>query len=176
MKSIHGMFLLLLLLALAPACRADDGFGSVTCTGDIPKALVGRKLSNEADSVVEARHRNLALKDLGGDEIGDALFLSTWSICGNEYMLTIGRSVVRDVLKMPPHPKGNPVFDGDCRKAGKPMPGVFVGTLVEQPGKDDLPAKAAWKLDEATGKFTAVAVDGMTCARHGIIFPDGGKK
>jgi hypothetical protein len=176
MKAIQCLSLLLLLLALAPACRADDGFGSVTCGGDIPKALVGKKLSNEPDAKVEARHKNLALKDLGGDEITDDIFLSTWSICGGDYMLTLGHAVVRDVLKMPAHPKGNPVFDGDCRKGNAPVPGVFVGTLVDQPGSDWLPAKTAWKLDEKTGKFTSVAVDGMMCARHGIIFPDGEKK
>ena len=175
-KALPCLFLLLFLLPLAPACHADDGFGSVTCNGDVPKALVGRKLSNEADSVVESRHRNLGLKDLGGDEITDALFLSTWSICGSDYMLTLKQGVVRDVLKMPAHPKGNPVFDGDCRKAEAPVPGVFVGTLVDRPGSEWLQAKEAWKLDEKTGKFTAVPVEGLTCARHGIIFPGGEKK
>ena len=76
MKAIQSLFLLLLLLAFAPACRADDGFGGVTCGGDVAKALVGKKLSHEADGAVESRHKNLALKDLGGDEITDDIFLS----------------------------------------------------------------------------------------------------
>jgi hypothetical protein len=176
MKAIQNLFLLFLLLAFAPACRADDGFGGVTCGGDVAKALVGKKLSNESDSAVENRHRNLALKDLGGDEISDDIFLSVWSICGNDYMLTLGRGVVRDVLKMPAHSATEKEFDGDCTKGKTPMPGVIVGTLIDQPGSDQLPAKTAWKLDDKTGKFTSIPADGLTCSRSGIIFPDGEKK
>ena len=169
------MSLLLSLLALAPLCRAADGFEAVSCTGDVPRALVGKKFTNEADSAIEARHRNLALKDLGGDEISDDVFLSTWSICGVDYLLTLRRNVVADVLKMPAHAGAEKVFDGDCKKNKAAMKGVFVGVLVDQPGTDDLTAKSAWKLDEKTGKFTSTPVDGMTCARHGIIFRDGEK-
>ena len=176
MKAIQSMFLLLLLLAMAPACRADDGFAAVTCGGDIPKALVGKKLSNEADSVVENRHRNLTLKDLGGDEITDDLFLSTWTICGSEYMLTLRHAVVRDVLKLPAHAGAEKEFDGDCTKAKTPVPGVIVGILVDRPGSDALLAKTAWKLDDKTGKFTSIPADGLMCSRSGIIFPDGEKK
>jgi hypothetical protein len=176
MKAIQRMLLLLVLLAFAPACWAEDGFGSVTCGGDIPKALVGKKLSNEPDSAVENRHKNLALKDLGGDEITDDLFLSTWTICGSDYMLTLKRGVVSDVLKMPAYAGAEKEFDGDCTKAKTPVPGVIVGILVDQPGSDALPAKTAWKLDEKTGKFTFIPADGLTCARHDILFPDGEKK
>ena len=171
MTAIRTLFLLL-LVAFAPTCRSDDGFGSVTCAGDIPKALVGKKLSNEADGVVESRHRDLALKDLGGDEITDDIFLTTWAICGSDYMLTLARGVVRDVLKLPAHAGAEKEFDGDCTRAGTPVPGVIVGILVDTPGSDALPAKAAWKLDEKSGKFTPIAADGLTCARHGILFPD----
>jgi len=176
MKAIQSMFLLLLLLAFAPACRADDGFGSVTCGGDVAKALVGKKLSNEADSVVENRHKNLALKDLGGDEISDDVFLSTWTICGSDYMLTLKRGVVSDVLKLPAHAGAEKAFDGDCTKGKTPVPGIVVGILVDRPGADALPAKTAWKLDDKTGKFTSIPADGLTCARHDILFPDGEKK
>ena len=176
MKAIQCMFLLLVLLAFAPACWAEDGFGSVTCAGDIPKALVGKKLSNESDGVVESRHKNLALKDLGGDEITDDIFLSTWTICGNDYMLTLKHGVVSDVLKMPAHAGAEKEFDGDCRKGNAPVSGVIVGILVDRPGSDALSAKTAWKLDDKTGKFTSIPADGLTCARHDILFPDGEKK
>jgi hypothetical protein len=176
MKAIQCMFLLLLLLAFAPACRADDGFGGVTCAGDVPKALIGKKLSNESDSTVENRHKNLALKDLGGDEITDAVFLSTWTICGSDYMLTLKRGVVSDVLKLPAHSGTEKAVDGDCTKGKTPVPGVLVGILVDKPGSDALSAKTAWKLDDKTGKFTSIPADGLTCARHDILFPDGEKK
>jgi hypothetical protein len=175
MKATQWIFLLL-LLAFAPACWAGDGFEGVTCKSDIPKALVGKKLSNEPDMKIEARHKDLALKDLGGDEITDDVFLSTWSICGSEYLLTLTRNTVSDVLKVPAHAGAEKEFDGDCRKGNAPVPGVFVGILVDKPGTDWLQAKSAWKLDEKTGKFTSVSVDGLMCARHGIIFPDSEKK
>ena len=120
--------------------------------------------------------KDLVLKDLGGDEITDDLFLSTWSICGSDYMLTLTRGVVSDVLKMPAHAGTEKEFDGDCTKDKTPVPGVIVGILVDQPGSDALPAKTAWKLDEKTGEFTSISPDGLTCARHDILFPDGGKK
>lgn len=176
MKAIQSMFLLLLLPAFASRCRADDGFGSIACGDDIPKALVGKKLSNEPDSAVENRHKNLALNNLGGDEITDDLFLSTWTICGNDYMLTLKRGAVSDVLKMPAYAGPEKEFDGDCTKAKTPVPGVIVGILVDQPGLDALPAKTAWKLDDKTGKFTSIPADGLTCARHDILFPDARKK
>ena len=176
MKAIQRMFLLLFLLAFAPACWAEDGFGSVTCGGDIPKAMVGKKLSNESDSAVENRQKNLTLKDLGGDEITDDLFLSTWTICGSDYMLTLKRGVVSDVLKMPAHAGAEKEFDGDCTKGKTPVPGVIVGILVDRSGSDALSAKTVWKLDEKTGKFTSMPADGLTCARHDILFPDGEKK
>lgn len=176
MKTIQGIFLLLLLLAFAPACRAEDGFGSVTCGGDVAKALVGKKLSNEVDSVVENRHKNLALKDLGGDEISDDIFLSTWTICGSDHMLTLKHGVVSDVLKLPAHAGAEKVFDGDCMKGKTAVSGIIVGILVDRPGSDALSAKTAWKLDDKTGKFTSIPADGLTCARHDILFPDGEKK
>lgn len=173
MKAIQAMSLPFLLV-FAPTClAANDGFGAVTCNGDVAKALVGKKLSDEADAAVENRHKNLALKDLGGDEITDDIFLSTWSICGNDYLLTLRRSVVRDVLKVPAHSGSDKLFDGDCTKGKTPVPGVVVGILVDQHGTDALPAKMAWKLDETSGKFVSIPVDGLTCARHGIMFPNG---
>ena len=171
MKATQRMFLLLVLLAFVPACWAEDGFGSVTCGGDIPKELVGKKLSNEPDSAVENRHKNLALKDLGGDEITDDLFLSTWTICGSDYMVTLKRGVVSDVLMMPAHAGAEKEFDGDCKKGNAPVSGVIVGILVDRSGLDALSAKTAWRLDEKTGKFTSIPADGLTCARHDILFP-----
>ncbi len=176
MKAIQRTFLLLVLLALTPACWAEDGFGSVTCEGNIPTALIGKKLSNEPDSAVENRNTNLGLKDLGGDEINDDLFLSTWTICGSEYLLMLKRGVVSDVLNMPAHAGSEKEFDGACTKNNMPVSGVIVGTLVDRPGSDTLSAKTAWKLDEKTGKFTSISVDGLMCARHDILFPDSEKK
>jgi hypothetical protein len=48
-----------------------DGFESVRCGSDVRKALLGRKMSNEKIVVLEERHKDLGLKDLGASEISD---------------------------------------------------------------------------------------------------------
>ena len=71
-------------------------------------AVVGRTMPNEKVAVIEERHRDLGLKDLGGTEISDRLFLISWRICEDEYALLEDRDVVRDVLKFPKHSKDSP--------------------------------------------------------------------
>jgi hypothetical protein len=56
-------------------------------------------MSNERVVAIEDRHKDLGLKDLGGTEISDRLFLITWRICGEEYALLEDKSIVRDVIK-----------------------------------------------------------------------------
>ena len=63
---------------------AVDEFDTIKCGADIPKAMVGKHSSNERVVVIEARHGNLGLKDLGGIEISDRLFLISWRICGRD--------------------------------------------------------------------------------------------
>jgi hypothetical protein len=70
----------------------------------------GRTLPNEKVNVLEERHKDLGLKDLGGTEISDRLFLISWRICGQEYVLLEEQNVVRDVLKFPNHSKASPQF------------------------------------------------------------------
>ena len=67
---------IILILALSLAlffgnsvCCAADGFESVRCGSDVRKAMVGRKVSNERVVVIEERHKDLGLKDLGADEL-----------------------------------------------------------------------------------------------------------
>ena len=65
-------------------------------------------MPNERVVVIEERHKDLGLKDLGGTEISDRLFLISWRICGEEYALLEDQGVVRDVLKFPKHSKDSP--------------------------------------------------------------------
>ena len=58
-------------------CNAD-GFDSVRCGSDVRKALVGRTMSNERIVVLEERHKDLGLKDLGALEISDRLTVISW--------------------------------------------------------------------------------------------------
>lgn len=160
---------------LSPNVSAADLFSKVRCDTDIPKALIGGFMTNERDASIEARHKSLGLKDLGGSELTGDSFLASWLICGNEYMLILDkRSIVRDVLQFPPHSKASPEFIGSCRVNGKELPGEIVAVLNNQAGAENLSAKFAWKIDPRNGKFVKLATEGMQCPRSGIITADGG--
>ena len=67
-------FMLLIPLLCRSSICAADGFDSIRCGSDVGKALVGRTMSNKKVAVIEERHRDLGLKDLGGTEISDRSF------------------------------------------------------------------------------------------------------
>lgn len=160
---------------LSPNVSAADIFSKVRCGSDVPKALIGGVMSNDSDSAIEARHKDLSLKDLGGSELNGGLFLSTWLICGNEYMLILDkRSVVRDVLQFPQHSKAFPEFSGSCRVNGKELPEDVVAVLNNKTGAENLSAKFAWKIDPKKATFVKLDTAGLQCPRDGIITADGG--
>ena len=177
-----SLFVLLLLSILASTGRlspnvssAADLFSGVKCDGDISKALIGGALSNERTSAIEARHKDLGLKDLGGSDLAGGLFLGAWLICGNEYQLIMDKKlIVRDVLQFPKHSKASPEFLGPCKVNGKAQPGDIIAVLDNQGGGESLPATSAWKIDTKTAKFVKLATDGLLCPRSGIITADGG--
>ena len=96
-----AIFVLVLSLLCGTSICDADGFDSVHCGADVQKTLLGSTMTNEKVSVIEERHTDLGLKDLGGTEISDRLFLISWRICGEEYALLKDQGVVRDVLKFP---------------------------------------------------------------------------
>src|SRR5439155_27323600 len=134
-NEVKATFLMLLNLLLCGSniCAAD-GFDSVRCGSDVGKALVGRTMSNEKVAVIEERHRDLGLKDLGGTEISDRLFLISWQICGEEYALLEDKDVVKDVLKFPKHSKDSPEFIGSCQLNGHDVPVTAIGVLKNENG------------------------------------------
>src|SRR4051812_2260472 len=154
MKTDRTVAIFMLLLPLF--CRSSilaDGFDSVRCGGDVRKALLGRTMSNDRVVVIEEKHKNLGLKDLGGTEISDRLFLISWRICGEEYVLLEDQGVVRDVLKFPKHSKDSPQFIGSCQLNGHEVPGTAIGVLKNEEGAQILPAVIAWKIDDKQMKF-----------------------
>ena len=170
-----GVLMLAGNYSVSPNVSAADLFSKVTCSADIPKALIGGFMTNERDAVVEARHKALGLKDLGGSELEGGLFLSSWLICGNEYQLIMDKkSIVRDVLQFPEHSKASPEFIGSCRVNGKDLHEDIIAVLNNKAGAENLSAKSAWKIDRLKAKFVKVATDGMLCPRSGIITADGG--
>jgi hypothetical protein len=112
-------------------CNAD-GFDSVRCGSDVRKALLGRTMSNQKIVVLEERHKDLGLKDLGASEISDRLTVISWRICGEEYVLLEDKDVVQDVLEFPKHSKDSPAFIGSCRLNGHDIPGTAIGVLKNE--------------------------------------------
>jgi hypothetical protein len=160
---------------LSPKVSASDLFSKVRCGTDVPKALIGGSMSNERVVSIEPRHKALGLKDLGGSELTGDLFLSSWLICGNEYLLILDKkSIVRDVLQFPQHSKASPEFIGSCRVNGKELRGDVVAVLNNQAGAENLSAKFAWKIDPRQAKFMKLVTEGVQCPRSGIITADGG--
>ena len=168
-------YMLLILLLCGSGICAADGFDSVRCGSDVRKALLGRTMSNEKIVVLEERHKDLELKDVGASEISDRLNVISWRICGEEYVLLEDKDVVRDVLKFPNHSKDSPAFIGSCQLNGHDIPGTAIGVLKNQNGVESLPAVSAWKIDDKQMKFVELKTEGLRCSRDGIITADGGR-
>ncbi len=135
---------LLPIIALSAASRAafaGDSFAGITCSTDIAKAMLGRHMTNEPIDATQARHKDLNLKNLGGD-------------------------IAKDVLKLPPKSEGLP-FQAVCKSPQGDQD--LIGIVQDQPGAANLAAKAGWKIDDKKKKFAAVPVDGLTCPRDGIL-------
>ena len=174
-KGIVATFMLVLPLFCGSSICAADGFDSVRCGSDVRKALLGRKMSNERIVVLQERHKDLGLKDLGGTEISDRIFLISSRICGEEYVLLEDqKNVVRDVLKFPKHSKDAPEFIGSCQLNGHDLPGTAIGVLKDEAGVELLPATTAWKIDDKQVKFVKLQIEGLRCSRDRINTSDGG--
>lgn len=162
-------------LALGQTVFADE-FEGVKCGSDIPKALIGKRSSNAPVVELEKKYQALGLKDLGGDEISEALSSVNWLICGAEYVeLVDRRGTVRDVLPFPPHSKGSPAFSGMCRLNGRERPDMIVAVLDGAGTADPLPVKSAWKIDRKQARFVPMPAEGLLCPRSGIATSDGGR-
>jgi len=179
------LFLLVLIVGCAQVWAADE-FEAIKCGTDIGKALIGKRDSNERAVAIENRHKDLALRNLGGDEISDNLFLASWQICGDEYELLVNtkQGLIRDVLPFPPHSASSPMFIGSCQAGGKEVAGTVVAVLNNNAGynaKDEKLAKkmlaptAAWKIDEVKEKFVKQSTENLSCPLGGIVTQDGGR-
>ena len=102
-------------------------------------------MRNEKIVAIEERHKDLGLKDLGGTDISDRLFLTSWRICGEEYVLLEDKDIVRDVLKFPKHSKDSPQFIGSCQLNGHDVSRTAIGVLKNENGVEMLPVVIAWK-------------------------------
>jgi hypothetical protein len=165
--------LALILFAPIRAEAAPDEFAGIRCGADISSALKGRPTSNGPVAAMEARHKDISLTNLGGTEISDRLFSTSWKICGSEFMTIEDSSRVRDVLRVPPHSKAAPLSIGECTIDRKTVPNV-VAILDGTPSAGRLSAKLAWKIDAHLLRFVPLPTAGLSCPRDGIITTDGG--
>jgi hypothetical protein len=177
--------ILFALMIVSGEAWALDQFEGITCGADIPKSLIGKHDTNERVVVLEERHRDLGLNDLGGIEISDRLFLVSWQFCGSEYELLVNTKtgLIRDVLPFPPHSATSPQFIGTCQADGKKIPEAVVAVLNNNAGynardgnlaKTMLKATAAWKIDETKEKFAKQSTENLGCPLGGIVTLDGG--
>jgi len=152
------------------SAHAGDGFEKVRCGGDIVKALVGQHAGAEPVAKIEARHKDLNLKDLGADEVSDSISSISWRICGTEFVVLEDNrnSTVHDVLQVPSHSASHREFLGSCKLKGKPMPGLVFAILADQARQKELPADAAWKIDEKAIRFIKMSPDDLLCPRDGV--------
>jgi hypothetical protein len=160
---------------MGPFAFADE-FQNLKCGTDIPKALIGKRSSNEPIVESEKKYRALSLKGLGADEIADGLSSVNWLICGAEYVELIDRrGGVRDALAFPPHSRSEPAFSGICQAKGRDLPDTILAVLDGSTAADPLPVKTAWKIDQKGIKFVPIPGEGLLCPRSGIITADGGR-
>jgi hypothetical protein len=168
----------------AAGCLAADGFGSVKCDGDIPKALIGKTLSNEPVAKLEQRHKAIGLRDEGSEEISDSVSYIAWNICGASYHVLERGGRVTDVVRAE-HSKAQPAFVGTCEVAGAPVSYTAFAILDasgsavadKHAAPDDktlLPARSVWRIDEGRAKFVEMKEAKLACPRSGISTADGG--
>ena len=177
--------ILFLLMVVCGTAWARDPFDGIKCGSDIPKSLVGKRTSDEPVAAIEARHKELGLKGLGGDEVSDRLSMESWQVCGSEYELLVSTKsgLIRDVLAFPSHSAASPMFLGRCQAGGKEIPKPMVAVLDngkrydardEKLAKTLLKAVAAWSIEESTQKFAQQPTENLGCPLGGVVTQDGG--
>lgn len=173
-QAMYALFVTFVLILAARSSSAADAFDALRCGGDIGKALVGKKIKNEPVAAIEKRHAAIGLKDEGGEEISESVFYQSWTICDASYHLLERHDVVSDVVRAD-HSKNAPSYLGTCTVDGKET-AYSVLAILAPSGKDAaLPAKTAWRIDEANAKFVAIDAQGLACPRAGIATADGGR-
>jgi hypothetical protein len=166
---------ILLFIGCAAQALAKGGFEKVSCNGDIAKALIGQRAANDRVVAIEARHKDLGLKDLGSTESSDNLTTISWLICGKEFILLESNgdpSTIYDAVEVPT-PSADDVFIGPCELNGKEMKDSAVAVLnwppgsnplkLRQPENQKVPAIAAWRIDERARKFVKMSADRLLC-------------
>jgi hypothetical protein len=163
--------LLSLIISLASIVAADE-FTGLKCGDNIAQKLIGRKSKNERVVVIEERHKDLGLKDLGAS-MGDDESISyiTWQICDSRYAFIMKDGRIKDVYKFPATDSGNLEFMGPCKVGVETTPEYYVG-ILQGSGSDSLLTPIALsKISEQTLKFEPESPNKFKCYRANEIKP-----
>lgn len=173
MRKVILLSLAVILLCAGTFPQADP-FRGIQCNSDVVKTLTGRQMGNGTSSSLEEKHKDIGLTDMGGEMGPSDLFTGSWKICNQEYVLLITkRGLISDVIKLPEHSSKTPYFSSTgCKGKGVKESDVIEAVLENASGKDLLPAKAAWKINEKTNKFVSLPTEGLLCPRDGVIDAD----
>lgn len=177
---------LLLAAALCGKAWCVDEFQGVRCGTDISRSLIGRRSADRPVFATQMLHRDIGLRNLGGEEISDQLFLVSWRICGAEYKLLLdtGSETIRDVLRVPERSRRSPQTMGPCQVKNRELKGPVMAVLDNSAGYDPgraqlartlLRARVAWRIDSVRERFVALPVDNLACRLGGVAAEDGGQ-
>jgi hypothetical protein len=170
------------IFLVSTAAHAQDEFTGITCSSDIPRLLLGKPLRQEPVSKTQARHKALALEDLGADMFTDHLALISWRICGKEYAM-LADTRIRDVILFPLHSPTNPMSVGSCQLNGKLLPDSIAAVLdnraridARNPANADklIPATATWRINPQEARFEPLPAKNLLCRLGDINTVDGG--
>lgn len=166
MELRFAALLVFLAVLSAPTMAADTHFRGITCKSDVAKAMQGRSFPNEPASAIEAKHRDINLESLGDFSIettSDPLKLSSWLVCGREYILLEKKGVVRDVL-MSPYLSAEPQSEiSPCMVDGKQESDPLVWFSTDQGKEKTKLVTQAWIVDEKKIKFFKLSGKNIQC-------------
>ena len=151
-----------LVAASGAAGAAPRSFEGLTCKTDIEQALVGREMPNERVAALEARYKKLELKDLGGYEVSDTLFLIFWRICGDEYALLQRDGRVGAALKTGKHVEGKGALI--CHPSDPAKRDVYIAAAGATRTKTGIVAERAWRIVGETASFEPAMDPKLECA------------
>ena len=156
-----------LLLPSASSAGPAIGFEGLTCKADIRSALLGRRMPNGAIASIEAKHKDIGVKNLGAygmESDGDPWTLIFWQICGREYLVLERKGVVRDVLESPLAPGSPQGTIVSCTVAGAELKDTVIAFETASNPKWPKAVKNAWRINDATVTFSKFDGDKTVCA------------
>lgn len=166
MELRFAALLVFLAVLSAPTKAADTHFRGITCKSDVVKVMQGRSFPDEPASATEAKHRDINLESLGDFSIetnNDPLKLSSWLVCGREYILLEKKGVVKDVLASP-FPSAEPQSEiSACLIDGKQSSDPLVWFSLDQSKEKTKSVSQAWMVDERKIKFVKLLSKTIQC-------------